>query len=92
MRPSTPLSLSAGLYGPVLAVKGSASPRFAPWTAPGQAWGLTVYEGKGGTANGGDLHPDAVAQTDGSAKPRPWTGFQGVRLCETVLQYGFDWR
>ena len=36
-RPSTPLSLSARLYGPVLAVKGSAPPRFAPWTAPGRA-------------------------------------------------------
>ena len=43
-----PLSLSAGLYGPGLAVKGLASPRFAPWTAPGRAWGLAVYEGKGG--------------------------------------------
>ena len=39
MRPSTPLSLSAGLYGPVLAAKGSALPRFAPWTAAGRAWG-----------------------------------------------------
>ena len=38
-RPLThPLSLSARLYGPVLAVKGSASPRFAPWTAPGRVW------------------------------------------------------
>ena len=36
--PLTPLSRSAGLCGPVLAVKGSASPRFAPWTAPGRAW------------------------------------------------------
>ena len=67
MWPSTPLSLSAGLYGPVLAVKGSASPRSAPWTAPGRAWGLAVYEGKGGTATGGEstrtrLHKGAVSQ------------------------------
>ena len=92
MWPSTPLSLSAGLYGPVLAVKGSASPRFAPWTAAGRAWGLAVYEGKGGTATGGDLHPDVVAQTSGFATPRTRTGFQGVRSCETVLQERFDWR
>ena len=52
-----PLFLSARLYGPVLAVKGSASPRFAPWTAPGRAWGLAVYEGKGGTATGGGSPP-----------------------------------
>ena len=32
-----PFPLSARLYGPVLAVKGSAPPRFAPWTAPGRA-------------------------------------------------------
>ena len=47
-----PLSLSARLYGPVLAVQGSASPRSAPWTAPGRAWGLAVYEGKGGLRAG----------------------------------------
>ena len=61
------LSLSARLSGPVLAVKGSASPRSAPWTAPGRAWGLAVYEGKGGTANGGGstgncLHKRAITQ------------------------------
>ena len=57
-RPLThPLSLSAGLYGPVLAIKGTASPRSAPWTAPGRAWGLAVYEGKGGTATGGASPP-----------------------------------
>ena len=33
-----------------------------------------------------------VAQRSGFATPRPWTGFQGVRGCETVLQYGFDWQ
>ena len=53
-RPSTPLSLSARLYGPVLAVKGSASPCSAPLTAPGRALGFAVYEGKGGTATGGN--------------------------------------
>ena len=52
-----PLSLSAGLYGSVLAVKGSASPRSAPWTAPGRAGGLAVYEGKGGNCNGGGSLP-----------------------------------
>ena len=31
-----PFSLSLDDPGPVLAVKGSASPRFAPWTAPGE--------------------------------------------------------
>ena len=67
-RPSTPLSLSARLCGPVLAVKGSASPRSAPWTASGRAWGLAVYEGKGGTATGGistrtRLHKGAFLQS-----------------------------
>ena len=42
-----PLSLSAGLYGPVLAVKGSLR-RFAPWTAPGRSERRAAYEGKGG--------------------------------------------
>ena len=69
-RPLTPLSLSAKLYGPVLAVKGSASPRFASWTAPVRAWGLAVYERKGGTATGG-IPQDAVAQTSDSATIRP---------------------
>ena len=36
-RPLTPLSLSARLCGPVLAVKGSLR-RFAPLTAPGRSW------------------------------------------------------
>ena len=92
MRPSTPLSPSAGLYGPVLAVKGSAPPRSAPWTAAGRAWGIAVYEGKGGTATGGEstrmrLHKGAILQL-----PRTQTGFRGVRGCETVLQERFDWR
>ena len=65
-----PPSLSAGLYGPGLAVKGSASPRFAPLAAPGRAWGRAVYEGKGELQRGGDLHPDAVAQRSGFARPR----------------------
>ena len=73
MRASTPLSLSAGLYGPVLAVKGSASPRFAPWTAAGRAWGLAVYEGKGGTATPGistrtRLHKRAILQRSGAQR------------------------
>ena len=67
-----PLSLSAKLYGPVLAVKGSASPRSAPWTAPGRAWGLAVYEGKGKTATGGEstrtrLHKRAISQRSRSS-------------------------
>ena len=52
-----PLFLSAKLYGPVLAVKGSPLARFAPWAAPGRAWGHAVYEGKGGTATGGENPP-----------------------------------
>ena len=70
-RPLTPLSLSAKWYGPVLAVKGSASPRFAPWTAPVRARGLVVYERKGGTETGGGSPKDAVAQTSDSATIRP---------------------
>ena len=38
-----PLSLSERLYGPVLAVKGSASPRFAPWTAGGPVLGDSLF-------------------------------------------------
>ena len=72
-RPSTPLSLSARLYGPVLAVKGSASPCSAPLTAPGRALGFAVYEGKGGTATGGKstrtrLHKGAVLQPLGPGR------------------------
>ena len=67
-----PLSLSAKFYGPVLAVKGSASPRSAPWTAPGRAWGLAVYEGKGRIATGGEstrtrLHKRAISQRSRSS-------------------------
>ena len=89
-RPLThPLSLSERLYGPVFAVKGSAS---RPLTAPGRAWGLAVYEGKGGNCNGGESPPGPVAQRSGFATPRPRTGFQGVRRCETVLQEKCEWR
>ena len=35
---------------------------------------------------------NAVAQRSGFATPRPRTGFQGFRRCETVLQERFDWR
>ena len=77
-----PLSLSAKLYGPVLAVKGSASPRSAPWTAPGRAWGLAVYEGKGRTATGGEstrtrLHKGAVLQHPGLG--RAFKGLGGAK-------------
>ena len=44
-----PFSLSLDDPGPVLAVKGSASPRSAPWIAAGRAEGMAVYEGKGGS-------------------------------------------
>ena len=48
----TPLFLSAGLYGPVLAVKGSLR-RFAPWTAPGRSERRAAYEEKkGGSGRG----------------------------------------
>ena len=81
-RPLTPLSLSAELYGPVLAVKGSASPPFSPWTAPVRAWGLAVYEGKGGTATGGEsararLHKRAVSQ-----HPGPGRAFKGLEVAK----------
>ena len=39
MRAIPPLFLSARLYGPVLAVKGSASPRFAPFDCSGPSLG-----------------------------------------------------
>ena len=92
-RPSTPLSLSAKLCGPALAVKGSASPRFAsrPMTAAGRAWGLAVYEGRGGTATV-RIQPGALAQRSGFATIKLQTCFQGVRDCKTVLQERFDWR
>ena len=74
-RPLThPLSLSARLYGPVLAVKGSASPR---------AWGLAVYEGKGGTCNGGGistrtrLHKRAILQPSGTER-----AFKGLGIAK----------
>ena len=53
-----PLSLSAGLYGPVLAVKGSLR-RFAPWTAPGRSERRAAYEGKGGVgpSDAGSANP-----------------------------------
>ena len=58
VRPSTHLSLSAGLYGLVLAVKGSASPRFASWTAPGRAWGLAGFKReRGELQRGGGENP-----------------------------------
>ena len=90
MWPSTPLSLSAGLYGPVLAVKGSASPRSAPWTAPGRAWGLAVYEGKGGTATGGEstrtrLHKGAVSQ-----HPGPGRAFNGLGVAKRYCRRKVD--
>ena len=72
-----PLSLSAKLCDPVLAVKGPLR-RFAPLTAAGRPWGLAVYEGKGGTATGGDLRPDAVAQTSGFATPPDPDGLSRV--------------
>ena len=76
MRPSTSLSLSAGLYGLVLAVKGSASPRFAPWTAPGRAWGLAGFKRERGELlqRGGRestrtrLRKGAVLQPSGTAR------------------------
>ena len=77
MRPSTPLSLSAGLYGLVLAVKGSASPRFAPWTAPGRAWGLAGFKRERGELQRGErestrtrLRKGAVLQPSDTARVR----------------------
>ena len=73
-RPSTPLSLSVGLYGPVLAVKGSASPRFAPWTAPGPGLGDSLF-----------MREKGELQRRGSP-PRTGRAFQWVRRREKVLQ------
>ena len=47
-----PFPLAFDYPGPVLAVKGSASPRSAPWTAPGRSEGMAVYEGKGEARTG----------------------------------------
>ena len=82
-RPLTPLSLSAKWYGPVLAVKGSASPRFAPWTAPVRARGLVVYERKGGTETGGDpprmrLRKRAILQQSGPERHAYACSLQGL--------------
>ena len=45
----SPFPLVVHCCGPVLAVKGSASPRFAPWTAPGRAGEPDLLRGgKGG--------------------------------------------
>ena len=73
---------------PVLAIKGTASPRSAPWTAPGRAWGLAVYEGKGGTATGGGistrtrLHKGAVLQHPGPG--RDFKGFGVAKRYYTI--------
>ena len=43
-----PLTLSGNRIGLALAVKGTASPRFAPWTAPGRAGVLDLLRGEMG--------------------------------------------
>ena len=91
----TSLSLSARLYGPVLVVKGSASPRFAPWTAPGRAWGLAGFKrergelqrGGGENPPGTRLRKGAVLQPSGTARAR-FTSERGH--VEYLLAIGTD--
>ena len=82
MRAIPPFFLSARLYGPVLAVKGSASPRCALLTAPVRAWGLALYEEKGELQTAGistrtRLHKGAVSQHYG-----PGRAFKGLGVAK----------
>ena len=85
-----PLSLSAGLYGPVLAVKGSLR-RFAPWTAPGRSERRAAYEGKGGggPSDAGSANPIGFASINATTCLMPMAttmpGFSSTRAT------GFSW-
>ena len=71
-----PFPLVAHCCGPVLAVKGSTSPRFAPWTAAGRAGEPDLLRGKRGSV--------ASVAGEGRYGPVPVFGFSWDRQHNAV--------